>query len=109
MVGCARGTFECAGCLTSRLTNLRTACHLSFGHEGGGSINVRSFTMRKTTPNPPEAAFSHPLFCVRSDLSTEELLSNASEIIETAAVTGHEAAQHTAHAFQLEVVLEYER
>ncbi|CAN1602403.1 protein of unknown function [Pseudomonas mediterranea] len=26
-VGCARGTFECAGCLTSRLTNLRTAHH----------------------------------------------------------------------------------
>ncbi|WP_460135329.1 DUF6124 family protein [Pseudomonas sp. S1_E04] len=50
--------------------------------------------MKKTAPNPPEAAFSHPLFCVRSDLSTEELLSNASEIIETAAVTGHEAAQH---------------
>ncbi|MFL1482005.1 DUF6124 family protein [Pseudomonas grimontii] len=50
--------------------------------------------MKKTTPNSPEAAFSHPLFCVRSDLSTEEVLSNASEILETAAVTGHEAAQH---------------
>lgn len=94
MVGCARGTFECAGCLTSRLTNLRTAYHLSFGHEGGGSINVRSFTMKKPTPNPPEKAHGHPLFCVRPDLSTEEALSNASEILENAVITGHSAAEH---------------
>ncbi|MGE1156840.1 DUF6124 family protein [Pseudomonas kitaguniensis] len=50
--------------------------------------------MKKPTPNPPEQAHSHPLFCVRPDLSTEEALSNASEILENAVITGHEAAEH---------------
>ncbi len=50
--------------------------------------------MKKPTPNPPEQAHGHPLFCVRPDLSTEEALSNASEILENTVITGYEAAEH---------------
>lgn len=50
--------------------------------------------MKKPTPNPPEQAYSHPLFCVRPNLSTEHALSNASEILESAVVTAHGAAEH---------------
>jgi hypothetical protein len=64
--------------------------------------------MKKATPNPPKTALTHPLFSVRSDVSTEEALSNASEILETAAVTGHEAAQHMqgVHREQLMTLLQ---
>ncbi|AZE56141.1 hypothetical protein C4K03_3993 [Pseudomonas synxantha] len=50
--------------------------------------------MKKPTPNPPEQADGHPLFCVRPDLSTEDALSNASEILESAVITAHEAGEH---------------
>ena len=49
--GCARDTFGYAGCLTSRLTNLRTAATHSFGHERGGSSTLGAPPMTALIPS----------------------------------------------------------
>lgn len=57
--GCARGAFERAGCLESRLTNLRTAATHSFGHERGGSSTLGAVPMNHipaTNPSTSHAA-----------------------------------------------------
>tara|TARA_R110000868_G_scaffold25955_1_gene100541 strand:- start:6546 stop:7010 length:465 start_codon:yes stop_codon:yes gene_type:complete len=54
--GCARGAFERAGCLTSRLTNLRTAATHSFGHERGGSSTLGAVPMKHArNPSTPSS------------------------------------------------------
>ena len=40
--GCAWDTFGCAGCLTSRFSNLRTAATRSLGNESGSSSTLRA-------------------------------------------------------------------
>ncbi len=54
--GCARGAFERAGCLESRLTNLRTAATHSFGHERGGSSTLGAVPMNHTPAVNPSAS-----------------------------------------------------
>jgi hypothetical protein len=44
--GCAWGTFGCAGCLESRLTNPRTAATHSFGHGRGSSSTLGATPMK---------------------------------------------------------------
>ena len=54
--GCARGAFERAGCLESRLTNLRTAATHSFGHERGGSSTLGAVPMNHIPAINPSAS-----------------------------------------------------
>ena len=57
--GCARGAFERAGCLESRLTNLRTAATHSFGHERGGSSTLGAVPMKHSHSLNPSALQQH--------------------------------------------------
>ena len=65
--GCARGAFERAGFLESRLTNLRTAATHSFGHERGGSSILGAVPMKharnpSSSTNSRAAAFKAMAF-----------------------------------------------
>ena len=57
--GCARGAFERAGFLESRLTNLRTAATHSFGHERGGSSTLGAVPMKHPHALNPSALQQH--------------------------------------------------
>ena len=57
--GCARGAFERAGFLESRLTNLRTAATHSFGHERGGSSTLGAVSMKHSHALNPSAIQQH--------------------------------------------------
>lgn len=57
--GCARGAFERAGFLESRLTNLRTAATHSFGHERGGSSTLGAVPMKHSHALNPSAIQQH--------------------------------------------------
>ncbi|MFT0477386.1 DUF6124 family protein [Pseudomonas antarctica] len=58
--------------------------------------------MKKVTPNPPPPSSSDDtqqspptiIFTVRPGLSTEEALSNASEMLESATVCAYDCAEH---------------
>lgn len=72
--GCARGAFERAGFLLSRLTNLRTAATHSFGHERGGSSTIGAVPMKHarnpSTPNSHADAYkAMALAALRADSS----------------------------------------
>ena len=58
--------------------------------------------MKKVTPSPPYSlnnsklheAAQRALFTVRAGLSTEEALSNACEMLESAAVSAYDCTEH---------------
>lgn len=61
----------------------------------------RIFTLTNVTPNPPPSTSDdNPqlppdvIFTVRPGLSTEAALSNASEMLESAAVCAYDCAEH---------------
>ncbi|EJN28471.1 hypothetical protein PMI36_00291 [Pseudomonas sp. GM79] len=92
-MGCARGTFECAGCLTSRLTNLRTAHYPSFG--------------KKTEGRKPSK-----MFMVAPDMDNESLLAHVCESLASASVMTSDIAayvdapqRHTLLAIQQVIML----
>lgn len=61
--GCARDTFGCAGCLTSRSANPRTAATLqSLGRDRWQLLNVRSYTMHTRNPSTHAAAWKARAF-----------------------------------------------
>lgn len=53
--GCARGTSGCAGCLTSRSANPRTAATQSISRGGWELHSDRSHIMLKIFPGPPRS------------------------------------------------------
>lgn len=69
--GCAWDTFGCAGVLTSRSANPRTAATLlSLGRERWQLLNVRSYTMRTRNPFAHVAALrAIALAALRADSS----------------------------------------
>jgi hypothetical protein len=78
--GCARGAFERAGFLLSRLTNLRTAATHSFGHERGGSSTIGAAPMNHTPAINPSASHAaawkaRALAALRADSSLSVRLS----------------------------------
>ena len=96
--GCARGAFERAGCLESRLTNLRTAATHSFGHERGGSSTLGAVPMKQShirNPSTHAAAWKARAFAaLRADSSLSVRLRRYNEAMAKARALEAQGVRH---------------
>lgn len=86
--GCAWDTFGCAGCLTSRSANPRTAAtHLRLAAKSGSSSTLGATPMKRAIIPPAIRAFAHrrmALSALRANLSLSSRLARYNANMTTA-------------------------